>query len=77
MCVLANDAQEVLRGAATRPDYSGLLAAEEVRVAAVQRWLLVRAASDPSYIDWEVDQLGPMLDIELRQEARPHVAGEL
>jgi len=76
-CCLAKNARSVLRGSAIRPDYSGLLTAEQVGAAAVNRWMVPRAKSDDSYLQWTIDQLRPMLGIEQSREVRVRVSGQL
>lgn len=77
LCSLAKNAHSVLRGSAIRPDYSGLLTAEEVGAAAVARWIVPRGNSDSSYLEWTADQLRQMLAIEQGQEVRARVSGQL
>ena len=57
VCWLADNALNLLRGTAKRPNYQSLLSVGEVARLAVNRWMIPRAARDPSYVDWRAADL--------------------
>ncbi len=77
LCRLAENANAVLRGTEESPDYSGLLSAEEVGPAAVERWMKPRALRDPSFRDWTAEDTYRLLVSEQPEEGKTRVAGQL
>lgn len=54
---LADNATAVLRGDAARYVYPSLYSANDVALAALERWIIPRAFRDPSYRDWRREML--------------------
>ena len=57
VCWMADNALNLLRGAARRPNYKSLLSVGEVGRLAVHRWMIPRSIRDTSYMDWRATDL--------------------
>lgn len=62
LCRLARNANQILNGTVSRPDYTGLLTVPEVCDLAVERWVLRRAQTRPEFQRWKSEYVLRLLD---------------
>ena len=57
ICLMVNNAMNLLRTGKGQPDLSTLIGAREVAQKAVERWMLARSKRRPEYRNWTIDNL--------------------